>query len=757
MKKSIVISILFILLISTVSYSQSGMISGKIINKKTNFPIENVTIKVLKSKEFTVTNNKGEFSIQALEGNKIEVSHISYKTIVTELQKGIIIKLKSAQIDLNEIIVSANPLEDISQSVVINDASKRISQPRSVGHLFRDIKGFAITKKGAYASEPVFRAFKYEQLNIQYDGGMKVLNACPNRMDPITTHVIPEEIEKIEIVKGPFTVRFGQNFGGIINLVSKNPTKDQLGLHGSVEGGYETNGNNMVTVASLLYVNEKFDINFNGSYRDFGDYEDGEGTKVPSSFNTTDYSIKVGLNPTDNQRLQLSWRQSFGRDIDHAGLMMDSPYDDSFLVGLDYKWKELSDKVESFTAKVFHSYVDHLMTNEGRPNFMMTDSKSPVEVWTTGGKVELVLRPSDYSKIFTGIDANLVAREGNRKRIVKIMNGNVLSTPMVFTDKIWQDASLNDIGLFAEGKFKLTNNTTLTTGVRADFISTSIDDPAADFEALYGGVIDDVTETNISGNASIKYQKNGFQTQFALGRGVRTASMIERYINHFSVGVDPYEYVGNPNLKPEVNTQIELSFIKNFKSIEFGAAVFYSFLTDYIQPIVNEDIPRKFMATVPPTVSKQFMNIDEASQVGFEFTFNYKATDRLTFTSDFSYTQAENKDINEPLAHIPPFMVNIGARFQDDKFWMSLNSRLVSEQSRISDSFMEQETPGFGTLDFRIGFEPYKGLSIGAAVLNIFDKIYYEHLNFSYSNSNVLSGKIYEPGRNFTTYIKYKF
>ncbi|WP_456377407.1 TonB-dependent receptor domain-containing protein [Lutibacter sp.] len=751
------IFLLSFILLSTINYSQSAKISGKIIDKKTNNPIENTTIKVVKNNEYTISDKNGAFKINAQIGDKIEVSHISYKTIIVEIQNNSTIKLQSAQIELNEIIVTANPLQDISQSVVINDASKRISQPRSVGHLFKDIKGFAITKKGAYASEPVFRAFKYEQLNIQYDGGFKILNACPNRMDPITTHVIPEEIEKIEIVKGPFTVRFGQNFGGIINLVSKNPTKGQFGLHGSVEGGYETNGNNLVTGASLLYVSEKFDILFNGSYRDFGDYEDGNGTEVPSSFKTTDYSIKVGLNPTNNQRLQLSWRQSFGRDIDHAGLMMDSPYDDSFLVGLDYKWKEISEKIESFTAKVFHSYVDHLMTNEGRPNFMMTDSSSPVEVWTTGGKVELVLKPSDNSRIFTGIDANLIRREGDRTRIVKIMNGNVLPNPMTFIDKIWQDSNLNDVGVFVEGKFKVADFTTLTTGVRADFISTSINDPAADFEALYGGEIGDKTETNISANASVKYQKNGFQTQFALGRGVRTASMIERYINHFNVGVDPYEYVGNPNLKPEVNTQIELSFIKNFKTIEIGAAVFYSFLTDYIQPIVNEDIPRKFMATVPPTVAKQFMNIDKASQTGVEFTFNYKATDKLTFTSDLSYTQAENKDINEPLAHIPPFMANLGAKFQDNKFWMALNARLVAEQSRISDSFMEQETPGFGTLDFRIGVEPYKGLSIGAAVLNIFDKTYYEHLNFSYSNSNILSGKIYEPGRNFTTYIKYKF
>lgn len=756
MIKNILINCL-VLLITTVSYTQTIKIRGNIIDGTSNNPIENVTIKALKADVFTVSNSNGEFTIQVEEGALIEFSHVSYKTVTVALHNQAIIKLESAQIELNEIIVAANPLKDISQSVIINDTEKRISQPRSVGLLFKDIKGFGITKKGGYASEPVFRSFKYEQLNIQYDGGMKVLNACPNRMDPITTHVIPEEIEKIEIVKGPFTVRFGQNFGGIINLVSKNPTKNQVGFHGSVEGGYETNGNNLVTGASLLYVDKKFDILFNGSYRDFGDYEDGDGTEVPSSFKTTDYSIKVGLNPTENQRVKLTWRQSFGRDIDHAGLPMDSPYDDSFLVGIDYKWKEISEKVESFSTKVFYSYVDHLMTNEGRPNYMMTFSSSPVEVWTTGGKAEIVLRPSDNSRIFAGLDANLIGREGNRTRIVKIVNGTILPTPMTFTDKIWQDANLNDVGVFTEGNFKVSENTTVTTGIRADFISASINDPAEDFEALYGGEISDITETNVSANASIKYQNNSFQTQFAIGRGVRTASMIERYINHFTVGVDPYEYVGNPNLKPEVNTQIELSFSKNFKTIELGASIFHSFLTDYIQPIVNEDIPRKFMPTTPPIVAKQFMNIDKASQTGVEFTFNYKATDKLMFTSDVSYTQAENKDINEPLAHIPPFMANLGVKFEDDNFWATLNSRLVGAQDRISDSFMEQETPGFGTMDFRIGLQPYNGFSIGAAVLNIFDKTYYEHLNFSYSNSDLLSGKIYEPGRNFTAYVKYKF
>jgi len=340
---------------------------------------------------------------------------------------------------------------------------------------------------------------------------------------------------------------------------------------------------------------------------------------------------------------------------------------------------------------------------------------------------------------------------------VKMMNGMMLPTPKTFTDKIWQDASLNDVGIFAEGKFKLSDFTTITTGIRADFISASLNDAAADFEELYGGTIDDVTETNMSANASVKYQKNGFQMQLAIGRGVRTASMVERYINHFTVGVDPYEYVGNPNLKPEVNTQLELSFLKRFKTIELGASVFHSFLTDYISAFVNTSIPRKFMPTTPPVYAKQFINIDKASQTGFEFSFNVKASERLSFTSDISFTSAQNKDFDEPLAHIPPFMANLGAKYEGKLYWLAVNSRLVAKQSRVSETFMEEETPGFGTLDFRAGVEPFKGFSIGFAVLNIFDKTYYEHLNFSYNNSNTLSGNIYEPGRNFTTYFKYQF
>lgn len=749
---------LIIFILSSSLFAQQIKLDGRIVYVTSQKPIENATIQIKNSTKFATSNSKGEFVLDANSDDILVIHHVSYKTkeaIVTS--KNPLIQLEIKAIDLESILVKTNVLKDVSQSTVVVDNIKSTTRPRNVGDLFRDVSGFGLQKRGAYASEPVFRAFKQEQLNIQLDGGMKIMNACPSRMDPITSHIISDEIERIEVVRGPFTVRFGQNFGGIVNMVSKSPSALPKGLHGSVDTGYESNGGNLSTTGNITYREDKWDLSFNGEYRNYGDYKDGDGTKVTSSFRSTDYSAKFGYNTTENQRLQLSWRQSFGRNIDHAGLMMDSPYDDSYLAGIDYKISELSDLINSFSVKGFYSYVDHLMTNENRPSYKTTDAASTVYATTYGGKTELVLSPNNDLFIYTGLDANIIEREGERIRKIKMMNGNILPEPRVLVDKIWQDSKINDFGIFAEAKYRLTHAYTLTAGIRSDFIHAEINDPEQDFLDLYGGNINSVNEVNLSGNLSAKYKVNNTQVQLALGRGARTASMIERFVNHFSVGVDPYEYVGNPDLKPEVNNQIELSFNTDYRDMEFGASVFYSIIEDYIVPVVDENIPRKFMPMAEPKYAKRFMNIDKAMQAGFELYWNYKLTNYLKFSSDISYTYAKNKDFNEPLPQITPLSAHASLMFERDTYWFNLNSRFVAAQKRISDSFMETASNDFTTMDFSIGFVPVKNLTLGASVINIFDKAYYEHLNFSYTNSDILSGRIYEPGRNFTVKVNYSF
>jgi iron complex outermembrane receptor protein len=744
------------LFISSLLFSQNVTIKGNIIDKSTQKPVENAVIKQKNTNNYTTTDTNGNFTINAPEQAVFIIIHMNYENKIWQKSDGKTIKLKVKPINLNDIIVTSNPLKDISTSTTIIDNSTAVTQPRNITDLFKEVKGFGVQKRGAYASEPIFRAFRYDQLNIQYDGASKVMNACPNRMDPITTHIIPEEIEKIELIKGPFTVRFGQNFGGIINLVSKEHRKTNKNITGSIEGGYETNGENKTTRASLQYATKKMDVAVNGSYRNYGDYTDGNNRKVPASFKTTDYSIKLGFNPTKRQKLKLGWRQSFGRDIKHAGLPMDSPYDDSYLINLDYKIEQISNKINSIIVKTFYSNVDHLMTNRDRPSFMMTDASTNVFATTYGGKVEISISSNNKSMLFTGIDANFTSREGSRIRKIKMMNGMILPNPMIKTDKVWQDSEVNVLGVFAEYKYIFNNKTSITTGIRGDYVVASINDPAQQMTDLYGN-IETKNEINISGNLSVKHKMKDAQLQLAFGRGTRTASMVERFINHFTIGVDPYEYIGNPNLKSEINNQVEFSYQKQYSNIEIGGSLFYSHIQDYITSFVNTNIPRLYMPMAQPQFTKQFINIDKAIQSGFEFYFNYRATQHFSFNTNVSYTYAQNKKFNEPLPQIQPMTANVNTVYEKKNYWFKLNSHFVARQNRISTSFNEQKSPSYALFDFSLGFKPTKNLNIGTSVLNIFDKYYYDHLNFSYKNSNALNGKIHEPGRNFTFYAKYKF
>jgi iron complex outermembrane receptor protein len=544
---------------------------------------------------------------------------MSFGQDTNETQKDTITKVTK----LDEVIVTGNKKTDPVLTSVKNNYDKKIVQPKNVADLFNSINGFSVIKRGNYAIDPSFRASQYEQLNIQYDGGTKAMHACPNRMDPITTHIIPEEISRIEIIKGPYTVRYGATFGGIVNFVTQKPDYEDYGIHGKVSTGFESNVNSLVSLAQLQYIKEKYDIVANVGYRDFGNYEDGNSIEIPSSFRSTDYGIKIGYNLSENQRIQAHWRQSFGRDVLHAALPMDTEYDNSSIISLDYKLENIGEIVKSLTAKTYYSYVDHLMTNTNRPSFKMTGASSAVDATTIGGKLELNWKPFEKLNIFSGIDAMHIARDGGRTRLVKIMNGNVLPMPMTFNDKVWQDSYITDFGLFTEVKYNLSSNTIFTAGIRYDNVVSDIQDPEADFAAMYD--LEKRTEHNVSGTVSIKKAvSDKLLVEVAYGRGVRSANMIERFINHFSVGQDPYEYIGNPNLKAEVNNQFEIGFkgredLKNgFNSFKYNASFYYSFFENYIVGIVDPNITRKFNPMAEPTNVKVFRNLDKAYKTGFE-------------------------------------------------------------------------------------------------------------------------------------------
>lgn len=748
---------LMLMLLFSIAQAQYT-VKGKLVTQNDQKPIENAHIIDTETQNTVVSNTDGNFEIVVNSQNtQLQVTHINFvKTIKYAFEYNE--KTTALQADvtqINDVIVVGEANPSIAQTQVIIDDIKKGSQVRNVADLFSDIPGFNLQKRSASAIEPSFRSFKYEEMNIKYDGGTKIVHACPNRMDPITSHIIPEEINTIEVVKGPYTVRYGQRFGAIVNLITKTPSAANYGWHGKVESGFETNGKNLLGLAELSYASKWFDVKVNGEARNFGDYKDGNGIVTPAGFETYSYAIKAGFNPGTKHRIVLDWRQKYGSNIKHAGLPMDSPKDNNYILSLDYKYDKVSKIINSISLKTYTSFVDHLMNNFDRPNFASMAAETPVKSRTLGGKVELSLAPVKNLTLFTGVDADLIDRTGQRSvTMKKDAMGNVIPMPMTRKFEVWQDAVLQDYGVFVEGNYKINANFSTTIGLRTDFVTASIRNQDASFAALYGGNIEDQFHVAFGANASAIYRKKGWQVELAYGRGTRTPDMIERYINKFVVGIDPYEYIGNPYLKPEINNQFELSFSKKLPKIHTGANAFYSIYENYITAVLNPDFAYMSMGT--KKTPKQFINVS-AEQFGLEAFFNYNFYKNLYFTSDIAYTSAYNKTLKEHLAQISPMMAHLGLKYENKLFWADWRTEFALAQNQIAYTFDETKTPGYIVNDFRIGVKPLKNLSIGGAVLNILDNDYYNHLNFSYKNAELNAGRVYEPGRSFSIFGKYTF
>jgi iron complex outermembrane receptor protein len=494
-----------------------------------------------------------------------------------------------------------------------------------------------------------------------------------------------------------------------------------------------------------------YNFYFSGATKDMENYKNGSGVVIPSSYRISDYSVKMGLFPFENHHFQLSWRQSFTRDILHAGLPMDTNEDNTTLWSIDYKARNLSSTLFSVTGKFHLSDLNHIMDNLRRPNSSMVQAVSSVSSKTMGGKRELGISFISNSLWYFGTDLYRIKKDGSRDRLVSVnpCNMMVFDPARSFTDPVWQNLDWTDGGIFTEWHQILKPNFILIAGARVDFVSSLSKEPAPQFIEKYGDV-GRLNETNLSASLILNYDLNlSTNLKFAAGRGVRSSNIAERYINHLTIGQDPYEYFGNPGLKPEVNHQIEMSVEKRLYQWQFTGNVFFASIHNFITAAVSPDIVRLYLPCQDSKNAKNFLNINRATQTGFEFEVNANFTRTLAGRGTVGYTWSKNHEWNKPLPEIPPIEAKLAIRYNHifERFWVEAEGRFAAQQDRISNSFCETETAAFSVYNLLAGFKPFYFLDLEAGVYNIFNKTYYEHLNRRYQNQPIHS-VVYEPGRN---------
>jgi len=712
----------------------------------------------------TVADVDGNFVLTGIPSNEstIKIIYAGYKTESISINDNspsdeLIIHLEEKPISVEEITVFGE--RQITHNSNEYSFKETGTSPNDVGQFFKTISGASAIKKGGFAMDPTIRGFKLDQLNVQVDGGCKCWGGCPNRMDPPTSHVQSDDIERIEVIKGPFSVRWGPTMGGIVNLVMKRPElSTTFKIHGNLSAGYESNSGSRKERLTLKGGNENWDFYLGGGEKVFGNYTaGGDNIEIPSGFTMRDYSIKFGVNPSVDHRVQMSWRQSFASDVNYPALPMDAAIDDTDMLMLDYSGRNISDIITSISAKVYYNTVLHVMDNFDRTNFKMVEAETIADAETYGGRMELGTRFNNNSKLLIGTDYYLHSKNGYRTRFVKINPCNTEQRPnKEFIDKVWQESSIENLGIFADYSHLINTQLSLNTGIRYDMVNAKIGDPSDQFIAEYGDETN-FNDENLSFTGSAKYNISPLlSSTLSIGRGVRSADITERFINHLPIGKSPHEHFGNPLLKPEINDQIELGFAGNYSDNVVRVNVFYSKLTNYIFAKENETMSRLYLPCNEPKSTKVFDNIANAYQYGFELEALGSIVNNLTYFASFAYLFGQNNDIDEPIPEIAPLTANYSLKYNLNNLngWFEVNGLSVTKQDRISATYGESKTEGYNIFGLAVGYQ-IKNVLLRLDVHNILDEMYYDHLNRNFSKNIEDSGlPYYEQGRNITFNIE---
>lgn len=628
-----------------------------------------------------------------------------------------------------------------------------------------------VRKTGA-AGDIGLRGFYKDDVRVTVDG-QAIHCACPNRMDPPTYHLSAENVDKIEVIEGPFDVSSPGALSGSVNIVSKTAKE---GVSASLNAGYGSfdfqkldaalNAGNKTVKAQIGYTKEKM-----GQYKDGsgGDmhmvnysptltnasnnkmYRNDINIQDKDAFDKQSYFAKLTFTPNEDNELSISYFADRPDTILYPSLGMDSFQDDTDMYSASYKIKNLGKFSDSLELSVYQNEVKHDMRTDFR-NTGAAILSYYVESKTKGVKAE---NTANIAGHHIKVGADYYERVWDAKNFSNYQ-AQTLSSGATGVPYPLADVTTENYGFYA----KLAKNygdISVDAGVRYDASKIGLD--AAKVAAAGASVVNraallanaDDKWGNMSGSLIAKYGVGSGYFYAGYGHSVRLPDGAEKY--HLAV----HGREGNPNLKPTTNDEIDIGYSYAKNGAAFKINGFYSNLKNFIYMY-------KYNA-----MYFTYENID-ATMYGWDASAAYALGDSIslegaiaqTFGVKDSVKTAKGVSLNDKsLRNMPPLKARMALKYEMDKFNAQAEWQAAAGQKNIDTdgSLPELSTAGWATVNLKAGYAFNKNWSLWAGVDNLFDKNYYIHG----SNSNMLfisnqpNIHLNEPGRFVYANLGYKF
>lgn len=372
--KLLKIQVVVMLMTAFFNVMQAQEVRGMVFTEG-RVPLENVTI-IINNVSIVKTYKDGVFVLPYKFTLPIELKlqHPNYETatiVFRSTNQQFILKEILRIESLNLILVNAQNLDKksiITPTTTIGTAQISQQSPIDVVSAINQTPGVYIQSGAINTNRIVIRGVGSRTLY-----GSNKVRGYFNEI-PITSGIgetaidayDPEDLQSIEIIKGPKATQYGSNLGGIILLTSKTPQKEgisfrnnvTIGSYGLFKNSISSDFSNSKLNLHLTYDHLELDgfrdnSNYNRNALFFNSrYRYNDKTELSLLVNYINYTAQIpsSIGKTafeeDPSQAAFTWQQAKGYEADAQSL-----------IGLSLKHRFSNEF--SNTTSIFYSYSDH--------------------------------------------------------------------------------------------------------------------------------------------------------------------------------------------------------------------------------------------------------------------------------------------------------------------------------------------------------------------------------------------------------------
>lgn len=644
-----------------------GTISGIVIDKSSNLPMEGSAITIFEAKDTlkikgTETNSKGMFSVEVPFGKyKIEINEVGYSMAAVD---GIIvspknpdvtldtIRIKQATTTTDEIDVTANKnvIELTADKKIFNVEKSIVSSNGSATDILKNVPSVSVDNDGNVSLKGS------QNVRIMIDG-RPVYNSVATVLDGIPA----SSVQSIELITNPSAKYEAEGESGIINIVLKK--NSEVGYNGSVmlSTGTKDKYNGAVNLSVKknrinVYANYSFQKVYFGitgtglTLNSVNNVNSSLDQSLSGYFNNMSNLGKAGFDYklTDKQTLGLTSTLSY-RKRNRPYETTNSFYDASNTLSmLSYTHSSSAENGYNFDAALDYNarfkQPDHTFSMEA--SYVRSYEDTPIDVDNTYTIINYLPSTIPDGQISTDQvekrnTANLQADYSHPLcKDSKVQTG-FKSTYKLF-DNTFNSEHVDTISNTWVTDYGLNNRFKYTEIINALYATYSNKFGNFEFQA---GVRTEMTNdkgelSNSSQNFSSSYidffpsasisEKLNKENEFDLSYSRRLNRPRPGFLNPFGENTDPYNLrTGNPQLKPEYIDSYELSYLKYITGAVITSSVYFR--------ETHGLISRLKTAIDSVTTMTTWVNLSKAYSYGFELIASVQTPKWLNFTGSFSY------------------------------------------------------------------------------------------------------------------------